>query len=63
MCVQDQLREDYGADKGAHGTGGPLPVADVVFKTPLADAFLQAGRDLGGCSALLGSTRLLCMLS
>lgn len=34
-------------DVGYHGFGGLLPVSTPRFRTPLADAWLQAGRELG----------------
>jgi len=40
---EDQAR---GADEW-HGTGGPLSVADVKDRHPLADAFIAAGESLG----------------
>jgi hypothetical protein len=47
FAIQDQQREDYRANSAVHGTGGPQAVDDIHFKTPLADAFLQAGKDAG----------------
>ena len=40
---EDQLNPSYAKDTLHHSVGGPLPVGDVAFKTPLADAFLNAG--------------------
>ena len=44
---EDQLSPAYARDKAHHSVGGPLPVGDVAFKTPLSDAFLQSGREQG----------------
>ena len=38
-----QRSPSYSKDTLHHSVGGPLPVGDVVFKTPLSDAFLNAG--------------------
>ena len=38
---EDQQSREYIRDTKHHGTGGPLPVGGIAFKTPLADAFLQ----------------------
>jgi len=44
---EDQLNPAYARDTFHHSTGGPLPVKEPSFKTPLADAFLQAAKYLG----------------
>ena len=44
---EDQLNPVYARDTAYHGTGGPLPVGDVAFKTPLADSFLAAAKYMG----------------
>ena len=43
---EDQLNPYYARDSLHHSVGGPLPVGDVAFKTPLSDAFLNAGKPL-----------------
>jgi len=44
---EDQLNPYYARDSLHHSVGGPLPVGDVAFKTPLSDAFLNAGKRQG----------------
>ena len=43
---EDQQNPEYAQDP-AHGTGGPLPVSDLQFTTPLAEAWLQAASQVG----------------
>lgn len=38
---------ELGEDKMYHGTTGELPVTYVPYRTPLADAFLKAGKEIG----------------
>jgi len=40
-------RNPYLAKSPYHGTGGYLTVQDPLFRTPLGDAFIQAGEELG----------------
>jgi len=44
---EDQQNPVYARDRAHHGVGGPMAIGDIAFKTPLADAFLQAGRRYG----------------
>jgi len=44
---EDQLNPAYARDTFHHSTGGPLPVGESNFKTPLLDAFLNAAKYLG----------------
>jgi len=39
---ENQLNPEYAQNKYAHAIGGPLPVGEIMFKTPLADQFLNA---------------------
>ena len=44
---EGQTNRQYAADTRNHGTRGPMTVSDLSFTTPLADAFLEAGRRAG----------------
>ena len=43
----EDLKNFEGANLGYHGVGGPLTVDRLNFETPLADAFVKAGNELG----------------
>ena len=43
---EDNKNREYAATK-YHGTGGYLTVGESAFRTPLADAFLSSGQELG----------------
>ena len=44
---EDNLNPRLAADRRHHGTGGYMTVQEAPWKTPLATAFLAAGRELG----------------
>ncbi|KAK2703759.1 hypothetical protein QYM36_017891, partial [Artemia franciscana] len=44
---EDNKNPKYAADKRYHGTGGMLNVEEAPYKTELADAFVEAGVELG----------------
>lgn len=46
MKSEDNLQMSK-MDRGMHGTGGPLTVTQFPHRPPLAEAILQAGRELG----------------
>ena len=43
---EDNKNPKYAATK-YHGTGGYLTVEEAPYRTPLADAFIQSGQELG----------------
>ena len=43
---EDNKNPNYAATQ-YHGTGGYLTVSEAAYKTPLADGFMRAGRELG----------------
>ena len=43
MVMTEIQKRKHVKDTLHHSVGGPLPVGDVAFKTPLSDAFLNAG--------------------
>ena len=43
---EDNKNPQYAATK-YHGTGGYLTVEEAPYRTPLADAFIQSGQELG----------------
>ena len=46
MKSEDNLQVNE-MDRGFHGVGGPLTVTQFPHRPPLAEAFLQAGQELG----------------
>jgi len=44
---EDQQNQRYAQDSLNHNVGGPLPIGDIKFRTPLSDTFLRAGRYKG----------------
>eukprot|EP00095_Tigriopus_kingsejongensis_P012465 snap_masked-scaffold898_size83862-processed-gene-0.9 protein:Tk12465 transcript:snap_masked-scaffold898_size83862-processed-gene-0.9-mRNA-1 annotation:"glucose dehydrogenase" len=44
---EDQQNPRYAQDRAFHGVGGPQPVSDPNFQTPLAWAFKKGARQLG----------------
>ncbi|KAK7080099.1 hypothetical protein SK128_020554 [Halocaridina rubra] len=45
--AENYLGSRYNKTASYHGFGGPLSVDDQRWKTPVADAFLQAGQQMG----------------
>jgi hypothetical protein len=44
---KDQQNEAYRKQKTIHGSGGPLAVSNIPYRTPLSDAFLETGQAAG----------------
>ena len=44
---EDQLNPRYAQDRRHHSVGGPIPVSDLAWRTPLSDAFVRAGHRAG----------------
>jgi len=44
---EDQQNPQYARNTEFHSVGGPLPIGDGGYKTPLHDAFYDAGRYMG----------------
>ena len=44
---EDQQNPQYARNTKYHSSGGPLPIGDLKFRTPLSDAFLHAGHYMG----------------
>ncbi|XP_034257033.1 glucose dehydrogenase [FAD, quinone]-like [Thrips palmi] len=45
--IENMQVPELAADKEWHGTGGPVYVSHIPYRTPIATAFLEAGRELG----------------
>jgi choline dehydrogenase-like flavoprotein len=44
---ENMMIPELGEDKMYHTTNGELPVTYAPYQTPLADAFLEAGEEMG----------------
>jgi choline dehydrogenase len=44
---ENMMVPELGEDKLYHATNGELPVSYAPYRTPLADAFLEAGKEMG----------------
>jgi len=44
---EDQQNPQYARNTKFHSVGGRLPIGDIGYKTPLSDAFIDAGRYMG----------------
>ena len=44
---EDQENPRYAGDRLHHSVGGPIPASDLVWRTPLSDAFVRAGHRAG----------------
>jgi len=47
LKLENMMIPELGEDKMYHGTTGELPITYAPYRTPLADAFLKAGKEIG----------------
>ncbi|XP_026277861.2 glucose dehydrogenase [FAD, quinone]-like [Frankliniella occidentalis] len=45
--LENMQVKEMAADKKWHGTDGPVMISHIPFRTPIAEAFLEAGKQLG----------------